>query len=140
MNFTQAVASGYRKYVGFSGRAARSEYWWWFLYIILSSVLIGFIEGALGLGTGTVETGDGGVSASFAGGPLSLIWSLAHLLPGIAVSIRRLHDLDRSGWWLLIAFVPLVGFIVLIVFYCTKGTSGANRFGPDPLGPPANVF
>ena len=140
MNFTQAVSSGYRKYVAFSGRSSRSEYWWWFLYIILTSIVVGVIEGALGLGTGTGETVDGGVSASFAGGPLSIVWSLAHLLPGIALSIRRLHDLDRSGWWLLIGLVPLVGAIVLIVFFCTKGTTGQNRFGPDPLGSPANVF
>lgn len=140
MNFTQAIGSGYRKYVTFGGRASRSEYWWWFLYIILTSIVVGIIEGALGLGTGTVETVDGGVSASFAGGPLSIIWALAHLLPGIAVGVRRLHDTDRSGWWYLIALVPLIGAIVLLVFFCTKGTAGDNRFGPDPLGSPANVF
>jgi uncharacterized membrane protein YhaH (DUF805 family) len=62
------------------------------------------------------------------------IFSLAVLLPGIAVSVRRLHDLDRSGWWLLLAFVPVVGIIVLLIWFCTKGTDGSNRFGPDPLG------
>lgn len=140
MNFTQAVSSGYRKYVTFSGRASRSEYWWWVLFIILSSIVVGIVEGALGLGTGMVTEVEGGVSASYAGGPLSIIWSLVNLLPGIAVGVRRLHDTDRSGWWLLIAFIPLIGAIVLLVFFCTKGTTGNNRFGADPLGSPTNVF
>ena len=61
------------------------------------------------------------------------IFSLVVLLPGIAVGVRRLHDLDRIGWWLLLAFVPLVGTIILIVWFCTRGTPGPNRFGPDPL-------
>lgn len=140
MNFTQAVSSGYRKYVTFGGRASRSEYWWWVLFIILSSIVVGIVESALGLGSGTVTELEGGLSASYAGGPLSIIWSLVNLLPGIAVGVRRLHDTDRSGWWLLIGLVPLIGAIVLLVFFCTKGTAGPNRFGHDPLGSPANVF
>jgi uncharacterized membrane protein YhaH (DUF805 family) len=140
MNFTQAVSSGYRKYVTFGGRASRSEYWWWVLFIILSSIVVGIVESALGLGSGAVTELEGGLSASYAGGPLSIIWSLANLLPGIAVGVRRLHDTDRSGWWLLISFIPLIGAIVLLVFFCTKGTTGPNRFGHDPLGSPANVF
>ena len=63
-----------------------------------------------------------------------LIVTLAMLLPTLAVGVRRLHDTDRSGWWLLIAFIPLVGIIVLIIFFVHKGTTGPNRFGPDPLG------
>jgi uncharacterized membrane protein YhaH (DUF805 family) len=141
MNFTQAVASVYRKYVTFSGRACRSEYWWYILFSIIVSVVIAFVESALGLGAGQVTSSpDAGFSASYAGGPLSIIWSLLNILPSIAVGIRRLHDTDRSGWWLLIGLVPLVGFIVLLVFFCSKGTTGANRFGNDPLGSPANVF
>lgn len=65
---------------------------------------------------------------------------LINPLPGIAVSVRRLHDLDRSGWWLLIALVPLIGAIVLLAWFCSRGIGGANRFGPDPLGSTANVF
>jgi len=140
MDFTRAISSGYRKYLTFGGRASRSEYWWWVLFILLSSIVVAIVEGTLGLGSGTVTQVEGGVSASYAGGPLSIIWALVNILPGIAVGVRRLHDTDRSGWWYLIALVPLVGAIVLLVFFCTRGTAGANRFGPDPLGSPAEVF
>jgi uncharacterized membrane protein YhaH (DUF805 family) len=66
-------------------------------------------------------------------GFLSLIWSLAVLLPGIAVAVRRMHDLDKSGWWVLIGLIPIIGWIIFIIWACTKGTDGSNRFGPDPL-------
>lgn len=133
MNFTQAIKSVYSKYVTFSGRAARSEYWWYFLFSIIVSIVIMFVESALGWGQGNVTSGGGQFSAAYSGGPLSIIWSLANLLPSIAVGVRRLHDTDRSGWWFLIVFVPLIGFIVLLVFFCLRGTAGPNRFGGDPL-------
>lgn len=144
MNFTQAVSSGYRKYFAFQGRASRSEYWWWFLFFLLSCVVVGVVEITLGLGNGMLSVA-GGVaggeaSGSYTGGPLSNIWLLVNLLPGITISVRRLHDTDRSGWWYLIGFVPLVGAIVLLVFFFTKGTAGNNRFGADPLESSANVF
>jgi uncharacterized membrane protein YhaH (DUF805 family) len=62
------------------------------------------------------------------------LFGLATILPGIAVAARRLHDVDRSGWWLLLNFIPLIGWIVLLVWFCTRGTEGPNRFGPDPMG------
>lgn len=76
---------------------------------------------------------------SIVGSPgfLGMLLALGLLLPSIAVAVRRLHDTERSGWWLLIGFVPLVGGIVLLVFMCLDGTSGANRFGPDPKAAPA---
>jgi uncharacterized membrane protein YhaH (DUF805 family) len=61
------------------------------------------------------------------------LFNLAAFLPSIAVAVRRLHDLDRSGWWILLIFLPLIGAVVLIVWYCTRGTEGPNQFGPDPL-------
>jgi uncharacterized membrane protein YhaH (DUF805 family) len=67
-------------------------------------------------------------------GLFSPIWSLVTFLPGLAMAVRRLHDTDRRGWWLLLSFIPLIGIIVLIVFWCFEGTRGPNRFGPDPLG------
>ena len=133
MNFTQAVKSVYSKYITFSGRAARSEYWWYVLFSVIVSVVIMFVESALGLGQGLVASGAGGVSAAYSGGVLSIIWSLGNILPSIAVGVRRLHDTDRSGWWLLIGLIPLIGFIVLLVFFCQRGTTGSNRFGGDPL-------
>lgn len=133
MNFMDAVKSAYRNYVNFNGRAARSELWWFTLFTILVSIVIGVVESSLGMGRGMMEMGNGGFSASFAGGPLSAIWSLANLLPSLAVGARRLHDVDRSGWWMLIIFIPILGALLLLYWYVTKGTSGDNRFGADRL-------
>jgi uncharacterized membrane protein YhaH (DUF805 family) len=114
-----------RRYAEFSGRSQRKEYWMFFLFQIIVVVVLGIIEGVLGL--------SGMVAGAY--GPLTLLFWLAVLVPGIAVGIRRLHDTDRSGWWLLLAFVPLVGAIVLLVFFVSDGTHGPNRFGPDPKNP-----
>jgi uncharacterized membrane protein YhaH (DUF805 family) len=133
MDFTEAVKSVYSKYATFSGRARRSEYWWWALYMLITGAVVGVIEYSLGLGTGVVGSGGGEFSATYNGGPLSGIWSLAHLLPGLGVAVRRLHDTDRSGWWLLIVLIPLIGFLILLYFLVTKGTAGPNRFGDDPI-------
>jgi uncharacterized membrane protein YhaH (DUF805 family) len=132
MGFVEAVRSVYRNFFNFQGRARRSEYWWFFLFNILAGIVIGIVEVALGLGAGTMSSGPGEVSMNFAGGPLSIIWSLVNIIPGIAVGIRRLHDTDRSGWWTFIALIPLIGFILLIVWYASNGTAGSNRFGNDP--------
>ena len=119
MNFGQAISSGFRNYVNFSGRAARSEYWFWILFVIIVSAVTAGIDFALFKDPQVL--------------PLNTLSGLALLLPNLAVAVRRLHDTDRSGWWLLIALLPLIGLIVLIVFFCIRGTPGPNRFGPDPL-------
>jgi uncharacterized membrane protein YhaH (DUF805 family) len=111
-----------KKYFTFSGRASRSEYWlcvvaYMVLYIV--AVILDF-----SFGLWSVEAGIGTFSA---------ILVVAVLIPSIAVSVRRLHDTNRVGWWLLIIFVPLFGAIALIVMHCLKGTDGDNRFGPNPL-------
>ena len=82
--------------------------------------------------SGRATAGGGSFYASGNLGLLSGLYSLAVLLPSIAVAVRRLHDTDRSGWWFLIGFVPIVGGIILLVFYVLEGTRGPNRFGPDP--------
>ncbi len=115
MGFGQAIASGFFNYVNFSDRASRSEYWYWFLFVILCQIATHIIDLVIGVGVTTA------------------LFSLAVLLPGIAVGVRRLHDLDRTGWWLLLGLIPLVGAIVLIIWFCTKGADGPNRFGLDPL-------
>jgi uncharacterized membrane protein YhaH (DUF805 family) len=115
MNFAEAITSGFSNYVNFSGRATRSEYWFWVLFTILGLLATEIIDYALGL---TV---------------FYPIFGLATFLPSLAVGVRRLHDLDRSGWWLLLSLIPLIGAIVLIVWFCSRGTVGPNRFGPDPL-------
>ena len=118
MNFTQAIASGFQNYVNFSGRAARSEFWFWTLFAILASVAGELID--------LVLFANSDIS------PLQSLVGLALFLPGLAVSVRRLHDLDRTGWWLLLMFTG-IGIILLIVWDCMRGTAGPNRFGPDPL-------
>jgi uncharacterized membrane protein YhaH (DUF805 family) len=120
MNFGEAIASGFSNYVNFSGRAARSEYWFWTLFVVLVSIVCNIID--------MVATA----------GILGIIVGLGLFLPGLAVSIRRLHDLDRTGWWVLIAFTG-IGIILLIVWACMKGTDGPNQYGPDPLGMPQGM-
>lgn len=120
MGFGEAIQSGFRNYVGFSGRAARSEYWFWVLFTIIVDVVAKFVDLAIGTDMNRVGL-VGGIAA------------LALLLPGIAVSVRRLHDRDKSGWWLLLGFIPLVGAIILLIWFVTRGNTGPNRFGADPL-------
>jgi uncharacterized membrane protein YhaH (DUF805 family) len=119
MTFSEAISSGFRNYVSFSGRASRSELWYWILF----AVLIGIVMTIIDVGVLSINVQ-----------PLSSIWSLITFLPSLAIGVRRLHDTDRSGWWWLLAFIPLIGAIALIVFWCFEGTRGTNRFGPDPLG------
>lgn len=115
MGFVEAINAGFSNYVNFSGRACRSEYWYWVLFVVLGSIVAVIIDRIIGIRL--VDT----------------IFGLATILPSIAVAVRRLHDIDRTGWWLLIDFIPLIGWIVLIVWFCTAGTPGSNRFGSDPL-------
>ncbi|WP_188578348.1 DUF805 domain-containing protein [Azorhizobium oxalatiphilum] len=114
VDMKDAILTAFNKYATFSGRASRSEFW----YFLLFTTVVGFALGLVDLG---LTRGD------FS--PLSNLFSLAVLLPSIAQSVRRLHDCDRSGWWVLLALVPLVGIIVLIVFWAQRGTAGPNRFG-----------
>lgn len=129
MNMSTAVRHVLSNYAVFSGRAPRSEYWWWILAIVIFFAVLGLIEGALIAPMMGFEA-----FQPEAGRPLSLVFSLGLLLPNIAVSVRRLHDTDRSGWWLLLALIPLLGSLVLIFFYVQPGTDGANRFGGQDDG------
>jgi uncharacterized membrane protein YhaH (DUF805 family) len=167
MGFGEAIASCFRKYANFSGRAPRSEYWWWALFIVLVTFGVELVAGFL-----TAASGN-----KLVGGLLVLLMDLFFLLPNLAVVVRRLHDLNRSGWWygaliilglflgalavpvfirvgmnhqqglddmtginsgifLLIGVLGLIEAIfglVLLVWFCLRGTRGPNRFGPDPL-------
>ncbi len=115
MNFAQAISSGFSNYMKFSGRAVRSEYWYWVLFTVLGNIGAEIIDAVLGITA------------------INPLFGLAIILPSIAVAIRRLHDLDRSGWWIFIGLIPLIGWIVLIIWHCTRGTAGPTRFGPNPL-------
>ena len=157
MNMIEAVQSCLKKYVGFSGRARRSEYWYWVLATFIIAVILAIIEAVLGLST----EGDG---------PLSNLFNLAIFLPGLAVSFRRLHDTGRSGWWIggfylgLLIFGIIIALIIgvdyasgdfdnidgfgfilillilavfayaimLLVFMCQDSHDGPNKYGPNP--------
>ena len=110
-----------KKYAVFSGRSRRAEYWYFVLFNIIVGVVLALIDMLLGT-----------FSAAGNIGLLSGIYSLAVLIPTLAVLVRRLHDIDRTGWWILINLIPLIGTIVLLVFALTPGTPGSNRYGPDP--------
>lgn len=137
MGFGEAVKSFYRRYVDFQGRSARSEYWWVQLYfLIVYAILFALMMPGLMASENGGEPGALFMIAAL----LFAIFALANILPAIAVTVRRFHDQDKSGWFYLLAFIPYVGGIIIIIFMCLKGTSGPNRFGPDPLGHDADVF
>ncbi|WP_066664570.1 DUF805 domain-containing protein [Sphingomonas sp. CCH9-H8] len=159
-----------KRYFDFSGRSRRKEYWMYTLFLVIVSIVLAILDNALGLdGSATADPADPFGAAS--GGLLGNIFALGTLIPSLAVSVRRLHDLDRSGWWILLPMGPILvgavllgvgmvqslggmgggtsslmvvggialfaGFIcsiVLLVWYCTAGTAGPNRFGEDPKG------
>ena len=118
MDFQTAVRTVFSKYATFSGRAGRPEFWWWTLFTVIASLVAGVIDSAIGYGI-----------AHQTGGPVSGIWTLITILPGLAVAVRRLHDVDRSGWWYLIIFVPLIGWLVLLYWWLKPSEFGSNRFG-----------
>ena len=116
MGFDDAVKLGFSNYVNFSGRASRSEYWYWVLFVVIGQLVSGVIDSWI-------------VGAYLLEG----IFFLATILPTLSVGVRRLHDLDRSGWWVLLDLIPVVGWIILLIWFCIKGTDGPNRFGADRL-------
>jgi uncharacterized membrane protein YhaH (DUF805 family) len=112
-----------QKYAVFSGRARRKEYWFFTLFNVIIIFGLNVIDLSAGLYAETAEIG-----------LLSGLYSLAVLLPSIAVGVRRLHDTDRTGWWLLIALIPIIGVIVLLVFMVLDSSTGDNQYGPYPKG------
>ena len=121
MGFGEAVRTCWKKYGDFDGRAARAEFWWWVLFVAVVQTLASVV---LGLGLALFR------NSGFLQWLLVLIFMvivLAFILPSIAVSVRRLHDRDLSGWWYLLGFVPF-GSLVLFVWYVLPGTKGPNRF------------
>lgn len=120
-----------KRYADFSGRSRRKEYWMFVLGVFIAAIVLSIVEGILGM-SGMV----GGVY-----GPLTTIFLLAVIIPSIAVQVRRFHDQDKSGWMVLLAFIPILGGLAVLIFMCLEGTRGSNRFGPDPKDPAsAQVF
>jgi uncharacterized membrane protein YhaH (DUF805 family) len=122
MSFGQAIASGFSNYANFSGRASWPEFWFWVLFAALGAIVTNIIDAA-------IFVYHPGVSPL--NSPLSNIFTIIALLPSLAVATRRLHDVERTGWWMLLLFTG-VGIFVLIYWLYQDGTSGPNRFGPDP--------
>lgn len=118
MYFQQSISTCISKFKTLQGRASRSEYWWWTLAATVLNVLAGVVDQMTGLGI------------------VGLVVGLALLLPSVSVMVRRLHDLDRSGWFALLALIPVLGGLVLLYWFVQRGTEGDNSFGADPL---ANV-
>jgi len=125
--FGQAVSTCFRKYVTFSGRASRPEFWWFTLFVLLGASLTTTLDGAVFRPDEYLEFGIRFSLHTY--WPLNSLFSLAILLPSLGVSVRRLHDTDRAGWWVLLHFIPIVGTIILIFWFCGRGTPGRNRFG-----------
>jgi len=115
-----------KDYANFSGRASRSEYWYFALFIFLVRLAL-----LLVFGVAVVIIGKG--AANMLSNLIGGIFSLAVLVPSIAVGARRLHDINKTAWWMLIALIPVLGVIALVIAGCIKGTEGDNRFGSDPL-------
>lgn len=164
----------FKRFFDFKGRSRRKEFWMYTLFVILVSVVLVFLDSVLGLGgraTGDTELTNTsmGAAGAMSGGWLTTIFSLATLIPSLAVSVRRLHDIDRTGWWILLPVGPyllgivlalggiaggggamagigivlfgvaLITAILLLVWYCMPGTTGPNRFGEDPKGEGTNA-
>lgn len=134
------------RYAQFSGRASRSEFWYFMLFNVIVSILFSILDTVLGtnftyeIAESALVTGDGGVAAAAMTqtiGYLNSFYGLAVLIPSVAVAIRRLHDIGKSGWWVMLGLIPLVnliGFFVLIYFYVQDSQAGENEYGPNPKG------
>ena len=141
MGFTEAIKHVFSNYATFQGRASRSEFWWFYLFMIIANAIIS-IPYTIGLATSantmtvneaTGQVTSGGLSGlAIFGIALLVIWGLATIIPILAVSVRRLHDTDRSGWWWWLNFLCCIGGIILIIFYVQPSTPGPNRFGDGP--------
>ena len=113
-----------RRYAKFDGRAHRPEFWWFTLWSFIVSLALSVAELALDVGSEWA-------------GPLTSVYALLVLVPTLAVGARRLHDIGRTGWWQLLLLIPLVGAIILIVWWARDGQPEPNRWGPKPFGGPA---
>jgi len=140
MSFMGSIKSCFGKYVTWAGRASRSEFWFFILFIWLGTLVFYGLIFSMFDTSAMMEAAQSGsfdseMSFGFPVIPsiLLLVFVLVTFLPNISVMVRRLHDTGRSGWWYWIALIPIVGIIILLVFFVSKGTDGDNDYGPDPL-------
>ena len=124
MTLQESFATCIKKYADFSGRAPRSEYWWFilaqFLLGLVAGFVLGFIGGIMGMGTSLADIG-------------SVVLMLGLFLPALGVAIRRLHDTGKSGWWYLLVFIPIIGWLVLLYWFVQPSTEGTNEYGEAPV-------
>ena len=130
MDMMQSISTVFSKYITFAGRAQRSEFWWFVLFIFIGNVVVGAFDSVI---FGTSSFMIGGMDFRYGAGSLGTIFGLITFLPLWAVEVRRLHDIGKSGWWLLLYLIPIIGFIILLVWLIRKGTEGDNQYGADPL-------
>jgi uncharacterized membrane protein YhaH (DUF805 family) len=142
-SFGEAISLFYRNYVNFEGRSSRAEYWWPFLMqaIVYTTLFIAFI---LLVGFEAYEESGGGESAALALLLAGGLFALVNFLPGIAVKVRRFHDLDQTGWLVLVFAIAnaiiSVTWIAQMIWYAMPGTNGPNQYGPDPYHDNADIF
>ena len=153
MSFSDSITSGFVRYIDFKTRSSRSEFLWWILFTILAALAISILVGMI-FGPSVQQSNTGDIFYNYDGGTLGSIFQLVTLVPTIAVICRRLHDLDRSGWWQLAPWIPFVitfvfgifglsftipmvitfcAFALLLFWLVRRGDLMENRFGPDPL-------
>lgn len=119
VSFSQAVSMAFDSYCRFQGRSSRSEYWWWVLFTFILGSALSLLELLLGFSSTAAQATNG-------------LLSLALLLPGLGLSVRRLHDINKSGWWILLGLIPVVGAIVLIIWFAQNSQMQDNQYGPVP--------
>ena len=117
MGFIESINSGFARYVDFSARSSRSEYWFWTLFVILGEIVLSILAGILGTLVSI----------------LLFVFVIGVFIPSLAVSIRRLHDVGKSGWWIFIALIPIIGTIILLVWFVSAGEEDDNAWGANPL-------
>ena len=127
MNFVDAVKSAFARFADFATRSSRSEYWWFMLFYFLVGLVVSPIEF-------TIEFSVFGQGMEMTSGIIDLLVFLVFIVPTISVTARRLHDIGRSGWWQLMALIPLLGALILLFWVVKRGEDGDNRFGANPLG------
>ena len=128
MTFTQSISTCFSKYVDFSGRAPRSEFWWWQLFFFLTLFLTNFAD-ILIFGIPSYDYIVYYWWYTPSASPLTIMWILITFLPTIAVDIRRLHDAGYSGWYYLVSFIPIIGIFWLILLWLLKSEEKDNKYG-----------
>lgn len=121
----------YFKYAQFSGRADRKEFWYFILFYVVAYAILAIVDGMVFGGTVAMTRDSFSASSS---GPLQAIFALGSFIPMLAVTFRRLHDINKTAWWIFVGLIPLVGTIILIIWYARKGDPAANAYGEAPEG------